>query len=152
MYLNSQPNWSSVRSHNHYIKELTVSWRHRKAFSNLYQVSLNFSDSIKLIELIWKTMLVVWNNSLCYQSYFYYTLYYYYSNSKYVIERNYTLQSSLLTCTVIISLQLTSLSQSNFYFWWLVVWRSHINKYLLFLVSFKLAQLDQLTKFVLDFT
>ena len=42
------------------------------------EVSLNYSDSIKLIDLIWKTMIVVWNEIFCYQYYFYYIFYYYY--------------------------------------------------------------------------
>ena len=44
--------WSSVRHHNHYTKESTVSGRHRKAFSIIQLETLTFSAWLILVDSI----------------------------------------------------------------------------------------------------
>ena len=51
LYSNSRAHWFSVRCHNHYVKESTVSGRHRKAL-NSFQLCFTDSSWIHLILLI----------------------------------------------------------------------------------------------------
>ena len=105
-----------------------LSWSVKKddLFCQIFEVSLNSSDSIKLIELIWKTMIDSWEWNFMLPIMF-------------KVISSSVIQNTLVKKLHIVKkfhwclftiynkkiLQIILLSQSIFFPWWSVVWRLH---------------------------